>query len=504
MGSPARAWQKLAIGLLLVAVAAYAVTPVMPLYFDNQNTKLLFGLAKAGVGRLSDDWIVAQGSELPIFDALVYFTYKLVGPYGFYVWHFAAFAAYTVAVYGLARTVGLTDTRNLGRDARWFLPIFAACWIGVNANDGTLKAFQGFGHQYLNGSAFEPQAFGILALLALLLFRLGQAGWAVVLIVAAAWLHPTYSISGLMLLLGMAIARWRCGASVKLSPLMVAGGIVGCLAAAGFAYSLLQPSDSATQAEATRIIAEFRIPHHSLPEAWLDDGDPQIKLFVIAFVIWLIWRDPLAWVLAVVTACVVALTLWVYFTRDMQLALAAPWRASAIVVPAANGILIGRLIQVVAGWAADSARRRKTALTALAAVLVVLIGIGQRERIARFQERRQHPDYFAWVRENARDGDLFLTPIDQLDFRLATGQPQYVTHKTHPYRGKSVLEWYERLKKAEAVTSTPKPACGVLDTLAVDDGITHIVRGASVGDPHCPGWPLVYQDADFVIVRRQS
>lgn len=502
--SASRSRPGLVVGLLLVCVAAYAMTPVMPLYFDNQNTKLLFGLAKAGVGRLSEDWIVAQGSELPIFDALVYFTYRLVGPYGFYIWHFVAFAAYTVAIYGLARTVGVTKPETLGRDACWFLPIFAACWIGLNANDGALKAFEGFGHQYLNGKAFEPQAFGILALVGLLLFRLGWAGWSVVLIVTAAWLHPTYSIAGLMLLAGMAAARWRRGPTVNLPFLTLAGGIVGCLAAAGFAYSLLQPTDPVAQAEATRLIAEFRIPHHSLPEAWLDDGDPQIKLLVIAFVVWLIWRDPLAWVLAVATACVVVLTLWVYVTRDMQLALAAPWRASAIIVPAANAILLGRLIQFGAVWTADNAWRRKATLAALAAVLAVLIAVGQRERIARYQERRSHPDYFGWVRDNARDGDLFLTSADQLEFRLATGQPQYVTHKTHPYKGRSVRQWFDRLKKAQAVTGTVRPACGLLDSLAAEAGVTHIVRAASVGDPQCSGWPLVYEDEGFVILHHRS
>jgi hypothetical protein len=495
-GGPAHADVRLALGLLLLGVAAYAALPAMPLYFDNQNTKFLYGLAKAGVGRLADDWEVRQGSELPIFDALVYLTYHFVGPWGFYAWQFVFVAIYAAGAYGFARVVGLTKPELFGPNGRWFLPIFGALWIGLMSNRATLKAFEGFAVQYINGMVFETQSVGVLTFVGLLLFRLRQTGWGVVLMVAAAWVHPAYAIPGLMLLLGMTVARWRCGATVSLPPLAIAAGVVGCLGAAGFAYSLLQPSDPAIQAEAIRIITEIRIPYHALPKDWLDDSDTYLKLAAVLLAIWLARRDPLAWVMGVVLACIAVLTAWVYFAHDLELALASPWRASAIIVPVANTILLGRLIQAAAGWSEDVPWRRAAVLGVAAAAIVVGIGLGQRGRLM-LMEERQHPAYFAWVRDNARDGDLFLTPVNHGDFRLATGQPQYISWKTHPYRGESVLEWYRRLKSAGAATGR-QPGCETLDAFAAH-GVTHLVRDASFPPPDCPGWHAVYDDGKFAI-----
>lgn len=501
-GWPSRAVARLALGLLAVGVAAYVALPAMPLYFDNQNTKFLYGLAKAGVGRLTDDWEVQQGSELPIFDALVYLTYTFVGAWGFYVWQFVFVALYTAGAYGFARVAGLTRPELLGPNGRWFLPIFGALWVGLVSNDATLKAFEGVAVQYINGIVFETQSIGVLTFVGLLLFRLRQTGWGVVLMVAAAWVHPAYAMPGLMLLLGMTVARWRCGTTVSLPPLTVAGGVVGCLGAAGFAFSLLQPSDPVIQAEATRIITEIRIPYHALPQNWLDDSDTYFKLAAVLLAMWLARRDPLAWVLGVVLACIVVLTAWVYFANDLELALASPWRASAIIVPVANAILLGRLIQAAAGWSEGVAWRRAALLGIAGAAIVVAIGLGQRGR-AMLMHERQHPAYFAWVRDSARDGDLFLTPKNHGDFRLATGQPQYVSWKTHPYRGESVLEWYRRLRAADAVTYPDPPDCAALDALAAE-GVTHVVRGSSLAPPDCAHWHAVYDDGDFTIFTPQG
>jgi hypothetical protein len=491
-----QAWRT-AIGIVLIGVAVYCVMPTLPLYSENQNTKFFYGLAKAGVGRLASDWLFQQGSALPIFDALVFVTRAFIGEWGFYVWQIAAVIAYTAGVYGIARTVGLSGTAGLGPDRSWFLPVFGLWFVGLNTTHATMKAFDGVAHQYLNGPVFEPQSFGILALIALLLFRLRQTGWAVVLVVAAAWVHPVYSISGVMILSGMAAARWRFGGDVvRLPAAVLAGGLLGCLAAAAFAYSLLQPSDPVVQAQAIDIITQTRIPDHSLPEVWFD-ADCMIKLAVMAFVIWLAWRDPLGWVLLVVTVSVVASTLWVWLGRDMALALAAPWRASAIIMPAANAILLGRLIQSVAAWSGKSALRRKLALAANAVPLAVAIGFGIQNK-AEFAEAAQRPAYFDWVRETARDGDQFVTPVDEMAFRLSTGQPQYASWKTHPHRGPAVLEWYERVHRAHAVTRADQPSCAALEALAMD-GVTHLVRKRPTGDPHCAGWRVVYEDADHVV-----
>jgi hypothetical protein len=488
---------KVAIGLLVVGGLTYLVLPRMALYFDNQNTKFLFGMAKAGVGQLAKDWLIGQGSQLPIFDALVFWTYATVGKTGFHLWHLGFVVAYTVAIYGIARIVGANAARNPAENGVWFLAVFGLCWFGLNSNYATLKAFEGVAGQYINGIAFEPQYFGVLCLLALLLFRINQAGWAVALIVAAAWMHSAFSISGLILLFGMAVAKWRFGDTVSLPFLTLAAGIFGCLAAAGFAYSLLQPADPAIQHEAARILTEVRIPWHSLPERWVDDSDTVIKFIAVLAALWIARRDPLSIVLGVAVVCVCVLALWVHLTNDAELALAAPWRVSSILVPAANAILLGWLIKSIANWCGDLFWRRGAAIGPTAALVAVSIGLGQQARSVSLR-KHMHPPYFAWVRENSSEGDVFLTDTRVEDFRLATGQAQYVTWKTHPYRGKRVLEWSERLEKATTLARAERVPCELLEEVS-SEGVTHLVRSSTMEDPQCDGWRVVYED-DLVTI----
>jgi hypothetical protein len=487
-----------ALLLALIGVATFAAFPTKPLYSENQNTKFLYGLAKAGYGRLRDDWLAQQPSELPIFDALVFLTANFAGPWAFFVWHALLVVVYAVAMYGIARLVGLTEPERFGPGGRWFLTIFGIWFVGLHSNNATGRMFEGVGHQYIHGPVFEPAMFGVLALLGLLLFRLGQAGWAAVLIVAAAWIHPAYAIPGLMLFAGMVVARWRFGpAMVQLPPLVMAGGVLGCLGAAGFAWSLLQPVDPAVHAEAVRIITEIRIPQHSLPEQWFD-GNGQAKLLLVITAIVLARRDPVGWVLLTMTLGIAALSIWVYVAHDMQLALAAPWRASAIVMPAANAILLGRAMQEFAIMSENRSWLARTCLILTAFVLVAAIGLGIRGKIRQFVLLAKDPAYFAWVRDNAKPGDVFLTPVHEMDFRLATGQPQYVSWKSHPYAGPAVLEWYRRVEQARAVTKTPDPPCETLAALA-GEGVTHVVRKVVDGAPDCPGWDVVYADGTDVI-----
>jgi hypothetical protein len=372
----------------------------------------------------------------------------------------------------------------------------------MNTGHKPLKALFGVANQHINGHYFEPQSLGVLALLGLLFFRVRQTGWAVVFITAAAWIHPPYAIAGLMILAGFAAARIRFGDSVDAPPLALAAGAIGCLAAAAFTYSLLLPSDPAVKVEALRIITEIRIPGHSWPSVWFED-DAIIKGTVLCLVLWLTRRDPVGWVLATMTAAVVVLTFWVHVTHNAELALAAPWRASTIIVPAGAAILFGRVVQWIAGWTNQVAWRRYVATGAAAAFLLLALVRGAQNRLEFFEMLSVEPTYYGWVRDNARDGDLFLTSIEDEKFRLATGQPQYATWKTHPHRFHAVLEWYERTQKATAAGTQPNPNCDLLASLG-KEGVTHLVRLAGLDDPQCSGWRRMYEDDSVKIFSRRS
>ena len=478
-----------------LAIAVMAAMPTKPLFSDNQNTKFLYGLAKAGYGRLQEDWLIGQGSNLPIFDALVFVTHRFLGSWFFYVWQFAATAMYAAALCAIAWLT--VPDRLRARPLLFWLP-FGALLTALHSNAGTQRLFEGVAHQYVLSWVFEPASVGVLALLAVPLFRIGQIGWAAVLVVVAAWLHPVYAITGLFLLSGMLVAQLRF--RLPLPWPILAAGAVGCVGAAAFTYSLLFPADPAVQAEAVRIITQERIPEHSLPEVWFDI-DTMAKCLIVGLAVWLLRRDPLGWLLGVVALEIAAGALWVLVTRDLNLALAAPWRASAVIVPLADAVLLTRL----AGLVAERLGRRDDALrdaalgSALLIAVALAVGVFNRARNVAWHK----PGYLAFVRANAAPGDLYVTPIGENDFRLATGQPQYATWKTHPHRGQGVLEWYARVGRARAVTERPAPDCARLENLA-GEGVTHLLRRATDEPVACSGWNQVYADPAYRLWRRGS
>lgn len=479
--------------LFAVAIIFTAMMPTRPVFSENQNTKFLYGLAKAGYGFLQSDWLISQGSNLPIFDGLVFVTQKFLGAGAFYLWQIAANATYLFALMAL---IGTVSTRlDIARD--WRRPeilVAATVILGLlHSTSATALMFEGVANQYITSWVFEPASFGVLALVAVVLLRHRQAGWGATLLAVAAWMHPVYAIPGLMILSGYAVAVWRFEGLSRLPVLPLAAGAVGCLGAAAFTYSLLFPVDPAVQREAVRIITEIRIPQHSWPAVWFD-FDAFAKSAAVLLAVWLTRRDMLGWILGTAALLAVAMTLWVELTHDLNLALAAPWRVSAIIVPAANCILLAKALDFTLKRVSLQDLPRAMPGLILGVLALVGLGSGFLNRIE--DESWNEPSYLDWVRANVVAGDLYLTPIEEDEFRLSTGAPLYVNWKTHPHRGEGVLEWYRRIGVAKAATENRD--CAALDQAAAE-GVTHIVREDPTGMA-CRGWRTVYDDADHVVL----
>ncbi|WP_445680339.1 DUF6798 domain-containing protein [Radicibacter daui] len=481
--------------LLFILVAACISLPRHPLFSDNQNTKLLYGLAKASYGNLRHDWLLKITNTLPFFDALVFAVHQ-------FLWD-GIFSALYIACGLLLVYAGLKfSSIQEDRAAAPLYSLTVGMWlVALFANNATGRLFEGVAHQYILGHVFEPSNFGVLTLFAVFLFCARKPGWSVTLMVIAAWIHNAYIAPGLMLMLGMLIARWRFGGGQAPFPLFtLLGGIGGCLCAPLFSYSLLAPIDPQAQLEAFRIITTERIPEHSLPEIWFG-ADAAFKAIAVAAAVWLLRRHPLGWILGFVEVLIVLASLWVWIMRDFELAFAAPWRASVIIVPIANAVLIGKAFQWLSHKAEQNGRYQKAQL-GLVVVAVVATGIFAVSNYHKLEKRAQHPAYYAWVQEHAQPKDVFLNDPNDSNFRLATGQPQYISWKTHPYRGQEVLEWSARVAKARAATGKKAPSCQNLDALA-GEAVTHLVRPATSESIYCPDWKQAYADKGVVIYQHQ-
>src|SRR5207302_3586528 len=99
---------------------------------------------------------------------------------------------------------------------------------------------------------------------------------------------------------------------------------------------------------------------------------------------------------------------------------------------------------------------------------------------------------FKPVAEKRRDGRTI--PVDLQGFRLSTGAPIFVDFKSIPYRDDEVIEWYERLRLAQAVQEKIRQE-RLAEALAElrRRGVTHLVQPA--GTPlRGPGLKKIYAD----------
>jgi hypothetical protein len=103
-----------------------------------------------------------------------------------------------------------------------------------------------------------------------------------------------------------------------------------------------------------------------------------------------------------------------------------------------------------------------------------------------------------FVAANRQPGEVYLTPIEMQDFRLATGTPAFVEFKSIPYRDFDVLEWQDRIKMTEHFYA--KGECSTLNKL-VFFGVTHIVAGPNQIRIDCKHLQEIYRDLYYRIYR---
>ena len=101
-------WHPLAAGVLFAVAHTQS-----PLYYSNQNQYFLHGLAAAGYGHLSDDWLANTADPTPVFSAFVTASYRSLGEWPFQAVFFLALVGYFLALWKLVGAVrGMWGTRS--------------------------------------------------------------------------------------------------------------------------------------------------------------------------------------------------------------------------------------------------------------------------------------------------------------------------------------------------------------------------------------------------------
>jgi hypothetical protein len=266
-----------------------------------------------------------------------------------------------------------------------------------------------------------------------------------------------------------------------------------------YAYLTFGTTPAETTAEARRILVDFRIPHHVRPEVWFD-GAAMVKLFILAAAIWVARKSRLAVLLIVPAIVGLTLSLIYVITRNDFLGLLFPWRISVFLVPISSVILVDQLVR---SWQASSwmksikIQRWSLVLAGALAVLALLVGITR--QVLDFQRQVAAPEQelFTFIKDHLQEGQVILTPVKMQEFRLATGSPVFVDFKSIPYRDLDVLEWYRRIKVADAFYKNPD--CTSLASLLDTEEITQIVVPAGKLVNGCDFLTQVYHGSAYEI-----
>lgn len=506
---PGSGWRSAALGLAVV-VAFVLTHNIAPLYTSNQNTKYVIGMAQAGVGNLSEDYLAHCTDPFPLFTSIVYFTHAYLTPAMFYVYAAVLMGLYVYGMFGIARAL----TGNTTPTARW---VFAALLLLAHAavlrwpirdavgRDIWGLSQDGWAGQYILGPIFQPSMFGVLLLCAIRWFLEKRTVLCVIAIAAAAVMHPSYVLISLLLLIALTVSlliqrRWGWAAFV------LVGGIVLILPMALHLKKQFAPTDPATYQAAQRIISEERIPHHMVIEKFFK-GMAATQVVWVMVAIWLARKSRLALPLAIVFCLAMALTVasasgaeWATRVREIQ-----PWRATAWTVPVATAVVLAFL----AAWIGARLDRPWVRHACLAVIALCMAG-GIYMQVRLFQAEKKLPywDVMQYVREHRRPGELYVVPADStsraaasifMKFRLHTAAATYATFKSHPNKDTEVLEWYRRFQNAERFykAATPADRDAALDTLLAD-GATHLVVPAEMTLDR-PGFKRVYADERYAV-----
>lgn len=501
--SPA-AWA--APGAFLAWSAVFALAYAQsPLYTSNQNQYFLHGLARAGLGALSHDWLAGTADPTPLFSLLVQAGHALApGGWIFYAGYALLMGVYLFSMFGLMDQ--LFDLRSSKTASLLFVSLFLAAHSAavrylLSRLLGPQAAFLlegGVAGQRLLGQVFQPSTFAVFLLLSLYLFLAGRRTLAILPLALAVSVHPTYLLGGALLTLAYLWVLWRESGSLG-PPLRYGAGMLAAVAPI-LVYTLLnfRPTSAGAYAEAQDLLVNFRIPPHAILANWLD-WTVAVKLLLIGLALVLVRRRPLFPVLAGVAAGALVLTLLTAALGSQTLALLFPWRISVVLVPTALAcVLAAGVTRALAKWPpGERAAAWLRGLSVAGLGLLVILGLVRFQlESLRYRADPARP-LIEFVAAHGTQEDIYLVPVKFGTFRLLAGAPIYVDFLAIPYRDVEVLEWYQRWRRASWFYEGAGDPCSELETFASTGGVTRVVLPVGHLAARCEGLTLLYDDEAY-------
>ncbi len=518
------------------------------LFYHTQNQYFFYGLARAGFGQLQSDWFARTPDPWPVFTFLVEFTYRYLDQRFFYLYFIVLLGVYAFSLLGIVSVLFHIDRSRLKYLV--FVVLFIALHSPVfgylsrmvlglpmassphHFNVGRILLLEGVGEKRILGDMLNPGTFGVFLLLSIFLFLRGKPFLAITASTLAAMFQPSYVLSaGILTLAYMTIvARRREGLRRSVGLGLYALGLILPLVA--YSYVAFRPTDPGIWKKSQDILWRIAYYPPSDPALWLG-ATVYMKMGLVLVAGYLVRRTQLFWILLLSFLAATGLTVVQILTDSNSLAALLPWRISALLVPLATVILLGYGVSQLVDQFEPNLRAGRSVLVALSSVSVVALVIGGAiETKWRFDltSEAKMPGVLRFVRETKAPGQTYLIPPNWRTFRLFTGAPAFAERSVIPYNDVGVMEWYKRVRLAEAFygaveadreddyryqrpnrrtagalqassASTPtqpprEERCRMLKELSATHGVTHVILKGEDLDG-CGGWRLVLDDGAY-------
>jgi len=487
--------------LTMLALGAwfFLVFPTEPLYFENQNTKFLKGMALAGIGHLDRDWTAGSIDVMPVFTGIVYLLHAATPPLVCYLLQILLFAIFLYAVVQLAAFAAGDRLQS-----PWFPIIVGVIVVASQFSNGGARVWGGVAKQYLLGPALEPQSFGVFFLLAAVIFLKRRTELALWLTAIPAIIHPGYVVPAGTLILAFLLVAYRDPDKSRRPRLPVAAvSLAASGASMAYLGLMILPTDAESWKAANEILAKVRIPRHAIPAYWFDI-DAVLKILGCMLALGLTRKraPDLFGVIAVCFAIALGLTLLTAVLDSNELGMISPWRISVYLVPLGLAVLVGRFAVFAIGMAGR--HRRDLLMNGLGLALIILTLTvtvrGVLEKAENYQPKAPSAP-IAHMRETGDADTLYLTTPFDMDIRLESGLPQLVSWKSHPYKDVEVLEWHARVTLAVRVFRGETIDCAALAEAIQTYGTTHLLLENSEKSMICSEATLAFEGAGARIYR---
>lgn len=486
--------------LLISFVFGIAYTQ-KPLYYDNQTTKFLHGLAQAGYGFLENDWLANTIDPLPAFTFLVRETYFYLSEYTFYFYYIIIFGVYVYSVTGIVDLVFKINSNKLKYLAFFTIIIVLHC-LNIQIKfidlDTALNIHYGLAEQYVLGPYFQPSNFGVFIILSIYRFLHRNYFLAVACLAVAATFHPTYLMgAGIICLTYTIIIYKNEGSLIKVISVT---GIAALLLLPVFSYMYFQfrPTAAEFWAKSQYIIVQLRIPHHSIPQVFLSKPSAYLQIVLIVWALYLIRSTKVFSVIFIPFLITATLTGIQIFYPNNTIAFIAPWRLSAVLVPSATSIIVAWFVSYLFDrYSCQIFKHKKTIMSASLATISMIFIVGLYNQAQMFATQDKSISMLNFVKQTTQHGDLYLVPNKNKElrkFRLYTGAPILVNFKSHPYKDVEVLEWYRRnLAAQEFYEASSDRQCDTLKQIAANYQINKVVTEGKF-NANCNFLAQLYKD----------